>query len=468
MVKSDSKSYAELAVEHLVRASSKRRSPGLFTFSFVNEGITEYHLMKWSAKKARGVLPSVLPRSGETISLHSTTLQPRVKWLAARRSGIFLAWHERMTPPSLLFFSGAEQAISVSPSAASYTYVTVAPCCMPLVPRNDKYFITLFQKKMVDWCFFFFHKNMKSNEISEKRLIYRFPALLGFTIVERRACIEEAMELFSMNMLIVFNTSILLRARTKCLPFTSLLSPEEMIVEEALERSLTNCWMSCRRPVTEILDALGVLSRKIQKGYHVKSSLILESLALVLGVVAFAVYPTTKAAQLMDYFNAFLFFKMNPFICGDLISAFRQKSFRILENSPEMEVFLTAALQNPFCSVHGSENDHSLNIYSLFTQAPEEDPPTSGASPSILRIDLTYKVEHCHIPPGPKARKISSELNDYFLLTQNNFEEFSSCFAAKNTDGGSLSFDLRSIRKERCGEEEALAIIRSRKRRLSS
>lgn len=465
MLSNNSKSYAELVVEYLVSATSSSSTPDLFSFSFLDEE-RNYRLIKWSAKKARGVLPPVLPNSGETFFIRSTA-QRSVKNVKSRHCGQYLVYEERIVP-SLLFFSGTQKAISLSPSVASYAFVTVVPYSVSSQSKNFYYLFSLFQKEIIHWCLFFFSKELKANEISEKRLTQRFPALLALNLSERSACLEEAVHLFSMNMLRVFNRSILLRSRMRRLPVAPLLTPLEMIREKAFERALSNSWMCCKRPVSEVLRAFSVVSKRIQEGYTMKSSLMQECFAIVLGVVSFAVVPATEAGKLVDYFNSFLFLKLDPSLSVEMMQGFRRKRLNILDNNPEVKLFLTAALQDPFSSLQASANDYSLNIYSLFTQAPEEELPFCDASGSMLRIDGAYKVEHLQTLPSSKACKISSQTNAQFILPHNNFEVFSLCVAPKSTDDESLSFDLRSIRKERDSEEEALAAIRARKRRRNS
>lgn len=457
-----SKSYAERAVEHLV-ASTKRVSSTLFLLSFTYEA-EKYQLVKWSSKKNRGVFPSALPSSAETVTVHDTS-QQKVKCLTSRRTGSSLIYEENMVP-YLLFFDGSQKKIAISPVAASYTFITELPYSIPLEPKNFTYLISLFQKQIVHWCFFFFVKNLKVNEISEKRLVQRFPALLSFALPERRACVEEAIHLFSMKMLMVFNQSILLRVNGSRLPVTPFLTPGEIVEEEAFERSLANCWMCCRRPVTVILNAFSTLSKKVMSGYEINSSLMRECVELVLGVVCFLLR-SRRVADLVDLRTSFLFLRMNSLQRSELLELFRWKRSRYLQKESAIDFFSNLAMQNPFQLQSIATNDHSLDIYSLFTQAPEEETPIDDGPHLILRIDATYEAERVRTLPSSKSRKTFVKFDGPFAITSIDFEEFASCVSAKK-ESETLSLKLSRNRKERYSEEEALVAIRTRKRRGTS
>lgn len=453
-----SKSYAERAVEHLV-AATNRASSTFFPLSFTYEE-EKYQLVKWSSKKNRGVFPSSVPSSAETVIVHDTS-QQKVKCLTSLRTGSSLIYEEN-TAPYLLFFDDSQKNIAISSVVASYTFITELPYSIPLEPKNFTYLISLFQKQIVHWCFFFFGKSLKVNEISEKRLVQRFPALLSFALPERRACVEEAIHLFSMKMLMVFNQSILLRVNGTRLPVTSLLTTAEMVEEEAFERSLANCWMCCRRPVTVILDAFSTLSKKVLSGYEIKSSLMRECVELVLGVVGFLLR-SRKVADVVDCRTSFLFLRMDSLQRSELMDLFRWKRPRYLQNETAMDFFSNLAMQNPFQLQSIATNDHSLDIYSLFTQAPEEEISINDAPHLLFRLDATYKAERVRTLPSSKSRKTFVKLDEPFAMTSMDFEEFASCLSTKK-ESGTLSLKLSRNRKESYSEEEAVVAIRARKR----
>lgn len=469
---------AERAVQFLVSSSADDGSKKAH-FTVDPQPRNGLQILRQSPGKMMGALPHVIPSVGEFIHIRRSTSNG-VYYIQSNQTGTAALCREphgtirgllqahKLSNKNMIHFTPCRRSYSViahvsPPSVQNFRY-----------SKNFKYLIALLQKKMIEWCFDYFARNRRTNEIPEALLCKHFPALLAFTSDEREVCVEEAIS-YSFGMLILFHKTIVLRSRTRNnLAFPLLTSREEEMVS-IFEQSLHNCWLACQHPVTEILRCFSELSREISLGYTLQSTTIQQCIAIVFPIVRFAIRRTRMSIiDEIFYTNLYLLLQ-----CGEMrrISESFHRNGRAPLRIMDADMLTAFALQPR--SQYVTENaedrtekniERSLDVYSLFSQTPEDHSVEDSGIPLLCvdRITLDSSTTYFH-PEDLCDASFKFNIPAQFFKNL-SYDEMEDSFSTESEDFFHLTLRVPLQEESRCTEEDALEAVRAsaRKRRRAA
>eukprot|EP00796_Vickermania_ingenoplastis_P004436 gene4436-3235_t len=377
----------EKAVQLLVELSDSYSS----VTSTNDINVNNVNLFGWSCSKSMGHVPQDIPCTGDRVTLENSSVCA-VRILRSTKSGKSFFCDGKNLGDAFLFHVSImpRSHMHLVPCSGSYTYLTQLETKSRGKTKNYRDAFSLLQRKIIEWCFSYFFGHSETREISGLLLSKNFPSLLALEYTQREYIIEEAVKNYSSGQLLYFNESIVSRIRGRHWILPPPRRCSDLRIEDSFERSLSTCWVSLRQSVSGLLQSLKIIADRIEAGYHVKSLVMLQCLSIVRSVLDFAIHSVEKYCQLYE-------------------SSSRKNDLRDISM-----LVCQAALEirSNFSTPHTI--NRSLDVYSLFSQAPDPETPVLACSIPSLCINIqSFEVDEME---SNCLTAVTSERSDFTAL----------------------------------------------------